>query len=80
MKLKYKPQAIKQLKRLPLRQKKKVIRKLEQLSEDALVGKPLRGELEGLRSLRAWPYRIVYRLTSRSIIIFSIAHRQSAYK
>ena len=80
MKLRYKTQAVKQLKRLPLKEKRKIVRKLDALSEDPLSGKPLRGELEGLRSLRAWPYRIIYKLTKNSIIIYSVAHRQSVYK
>ncbi len=79
MKLKYKPQAVKQLKRLPTIEQRKVIRKLESLAEQPSSGKPLRGELEGLRSLRAWPYRIIYKLTKSLIIIYSVAHRQSAY-
>lgn len=79
MRLEYKPQAIKQLKRLPMREKKKVIRKLKLLATQPQSGKPLRGELEGLRSLRAWPYRIIYKLSKRTVTVFSIAHRQAAY-
>lgn len=80
MKLRYKLRVIKQLQKIPLPQRKKIVRKLEMLLTDPLVGKPLRGELEGLRSLRAWPYRIVYKLSLRTITIYSVAHRQSAYK
>lgn len=79
MQLEYKPQAVKQLKKLPINEKKKVIRKLELLSTDPYVGKALKGELEGLYSIRAWPYRIVYQITKSSIIIYSIAHRQGVY-
>lgn len=79
MKLAYKPQAIKQLKKLPLRQKRKIVKKLEILSKDPQVGKALKGELKTLYSIRAWPYRIIYKLTKTTITIFSIAHRQSAY-
>lgn len=80
MKLVYKPQAVKQLKKLPRREAKKIIKKLEHLSQDPTVGKPLKGEFEGLRSLRAWPYRIIYQLGKRQITIFSIAHRQGVYR
>lgn len=78
--LEYKAIVLRQLKNLPPSEKKKIIRKLELLSEDSKAGKRLKGELEGLFSLRAWPYRIIYEITSKSIIIYSIAHRQSAYK
>lgn len=80
MKLEYKAIVVKQLKSFPRSEKKKIIRKLELLSKDPQIGKRLKGELEGLYSLRAWPFRIIYELTSNSIIIYSIAHRQSAYK
>ena len=80
MRLLYKSQAIKQLKKLPLVEKKKIIRKLELLPQDSYAGKALKGELGGLYSLRVWPYRIIYEITGNSIIILSVCHRQSAYK
>ncbi len=79
MRLEYKPEAVKQLKKLPYPEKKKVIRKLELLVADPYCGKSLKGELEGLKSLRAWPYRIIYEIRGKSLIVFSITHRQSAY-
>lgn len=79
MKIKYKPSAAKQLLKLPQSEKKKVIKKLELLAKNPYAGKVLRGELEGLRSLRAWPYRIVYEVENNSLIILSITHRQSVY-
>lgn len=79
MEIKYKPSAVKQLTKLPRNEKKKIIKKLELLAENPLAGKGLKGELEGLRSLRAWPYRIIYEIKDRSLIILSVTHRQSAY-
>jgi len=76
----YKPQAVKQLKKLPQSEKKKIIRKLELLATDPSAGKALKGELEGLYSIRAWPYRIVYKISGKSVIIFSVAHRQGVYR
>ncbi|OGG14799.1 hypothetical protein A2773_06895 [Candidatus Gottesmanbacteria bacterium RIFCSPHIGHO2_01_FULL_39_10] len=80
MNLSYKPQVIKQLKKLPLSEKKKVIRKLELLANDPLTGKQLKGELAGFRSLRVWPYRIIYEISKDEITVYSIAHRQGVYK
>lgn len=79
-KIEYKPQAVKQIKKLPLSEKKKVVRKLELLSEDPQAGKKLKGEFEGLYSLRAWPYRIIYKPTKTKLTIYTVTHRQSAYK
>jgi mRNA-degrading endonuclease RelE of RelBE toxin-antitoxin system len=79
MRLVYKSQVIKQLKKLPLSEKKKVVRKLEALNDDPQAGKALKGELKGLYSVRAWPYRIIYSINKSIITIFSISHRQSGY-
>lgn len=80
MLLEYKPIAVKQIKKLPLSEKKKVIRKLELLATDPLSGKALKGEFEGLYSMNAWPYRIIYEITSTSVIIYSVRYRQGVYK
>ena len=80
MKLEYRPEAVRQLKKFPKTEVKKIIRKLESLASDPHAGKILKGELEGLKSLRAWPYRIIYGVKDTSVVIYSIAHRQGAYK
>jgi mRNA-degrading endonuclease RelE of RelBE toxin-antitoxin system len=79
MKLEYRPNAIKQLNKLPEREKRKIVKKLNLLVNDPLSGKLLQGEYLGYRSLRAWPYRIIYELTKTSVRILSLSHRQSAY-
>lgn len=80
MNLKYKPQVVKQFKKFPKMEVKKIIRKLELLLTEPLTGKQLKGELDGLISLRAWPYRIIYEVKPNSVVIYSIAHRQGVYK
>lgn len=81
MKLEYSSVADKQLRKLPKTEQKKILRKLLLLALEPLIGKLLKGEFEGLRSLRAWPYRIVYEVRGEEkvLIILSIVHRQSAY-
>lgn len=79
MRLEYKPEAVKQIKKLPFSQKKKIIRKIEFLAQNPYIGKNLKGELVGLKSFRAWPYRIIYEIKDNYLIILSVVHRQSAY-
>ena len=79
MKIEYKPSAVKQIKKIHLSDQKKIIKKLELLSQNPFSGKTLKGELGGLRSIRAWPYRIVYEIKEKSLIVISVAHRQSVY-
>lgn len=80
MVLKYKPQAVKDIKKLSIPEKRKVIRKLQALAKDERSGKPLKGEFEGLWSIRAWPFRIIYEIRKKDIVVYTVKHRQSAYR
>jgi addiction module RelE/StbE family toxin len=79
MKISLLPRASKQLKKLPYKEILKVNKKLQKLTHNPYLGKPLQGEYKGLYSLRAWPYRIIYQITNRQIYIRTILHRQNAY-
>lgn len=76
------PQAGKQFKHLPRSGQIKIKKKLISLESNPLSGKKLSGELSELRSLRVWPYRIIYYINQKKqkIFITSIIHRQGAYK
>ncbi|MCD6536342.1 MAG: type II toxin-antitoxin system RelE/ParE family toxin [Thaumarchaeota archaeon] len=56
-----------------------IIRRLE---AEPFIGKPLRGELEGKRSLRIGNYRIIYKIDekNKAIILLTIRPRKTAYK
>ncbi len=75
-------QAKKDFLKLQKSQRKKVQKRLLYLESNSYVGKRLLGEFEGLRSLRAWPQRIIYLIDKKKkeIWIVSILHRQKAYK
>ncbi|PIY69483.1 hypothetical protein COY90_00420 [Candidatus Roizmanbacteria bacterium CG_4_10_14_0_8_um_filter_39_9] len=74
--------ASKQYKRLPISDKTKINKKLITLYQDPYGGKKLAGELEGIRSLRVWPYCILYAINKKTNMVemHKIAHRQSVYK
>lgn len=81
MKVDLSPRAQKDILKLPRSQQKKISKKIRLLKEDILSGKKLGGELEEQRSLRAWPYRILYFIKSdHTAWVVTIQHRQSAYK
>lgn len=73
---------LKQYKSLPKADQVKIHKKLIALQQNPYEGKKLAGELEGIRSLRAWPYRILYEINEKkkTIEIHKIAHRQGVYK
>ncbi len=66
---------------LPKVQQSKIKKKLTALQEDPYLGKKLDGELKDDRSLRAWPYRIIYSIDKEKnkILVSTILHRQGAY-
>lgn len=78
----YSPLSLKKLAKIGPAEKKKAIKKIEELRFNPLAGKPLRGEFAGLHSSRAWPLRIIYTFTpkSRTITIITIDYRGSVYK
>ena len=82
MKVEYSHTAEKQIRKLPKVKQIKVLKTIQKLKNDPYAGKKLKGEFENLRSLKIWPYRIIYRYISQEKIIFInvVSHRQGAYK
>ena len=82
MQIEYSDTAQKQLRKLPKPERIKVLKKIQLLKEDPYAGKKLMGVFEGLRSLKAWPYRIIYRYspTDKLLFINAIEHRQQVYR
>ena len=76
------PKALKQYNHLPKAEQTKIKKKLSALQLNALEGKKLSGEYAELRSLRAWPYRVIYYIDNpqEKVFVVTIAHRQGVYK
>ena len=52
------------------------------LTDPHRVGKPLRRELEGLRSARRGTYRIIYRIDEarNEVVVLRVDHRSRSYR
>lgn len=63
-------------------EQKKVKKKLLSLEINPLGGKKLSGDLSMFRSLRVWPYRIIYTINKegRRVEVSDIEHRRGVYK
>jgi len=74
--------AQKELDRVPIQYQKRILATLSVIAEDHFAGKKLKGKLSGLYSYRVWPYRIIYKVYEKQllILIIRIGHRQQAYK
>lgn len=66
---------------LPKREQQKLKKKLLELESNPFCGKKLSGEFEGNRSLKVWPYRIIYIIDEKKeqVEVRDILHRQGAY-
>ena len=82
MKINYSKTSLKQLKNLPEKNQIEILKKIEKLKNDPDIGKKLKGPLKNFRSLKVWPYRIIYQYSDSDKVIFInvIQHRQSVYK
>ncbi|HNV97669.1 MAG TPA: type II toxin-antitoxin system RelE/ParE family toxin [bacterium] len=75
------PSVLKQYNQLPENYKIRVKNKLLFLENNPYEGKKLSGKLSEIRSLRVWPYRILYYIDKKTnkIFVVTIAHRQGVY-
>lgn len=72
----------KELERLPRKFQERIVAKLYMLAADPSLGKRLQGEFEGLYTVRFWPYRIVYEIKRKELVVLvlKVAHRKSVYR
>lgn len=73
--------AQKNLEKVDVRYKKRIYLALIELSANPYIGKRLEGQLHDFYSLRVWPYRIIYQVINKELIVFvvQIKHRQGVY-
>lgn len=75
------PPARKQLRKLPHEHQVRVTEALKFLAAEPFAGKKMRGDLQDRYTLRVWPYRIIYAVHKKEIlvIVLAIGHRQGVY-
>lgn len=80
--LEVKPKAAKQLESLPEKDQERVLAAFNVLRENPNAGKQLEGKYKGFRSLRAWPYRIIYAVDHAiiTVTVVKIGHRKDVYR
>lgn len=75
------PPAERFIKSLKKDEQKKLLNRIEALSENPRLGKELVGRLSGLRSLRAGVYRVIYRIEEMKLIVLVLraGYRKNIY-
>jgi len=82
MEIIYSPESIKKLKKIPPSDLKKVKKKIDLIKANPICGKLLKGDFQGLYSIRAWPLRIIYSFDKKrqTVFIVTVDYRGSVYK
>ncbi|MCF6178594.1 MAG: type II toxin-antitoxin system RelE/ParE family toxin [Geopsychrobacter sp.] len=80
--LRIKQSAYKELQKLDKKERIHIVSTIDKLSENPHLGKILKGELTGLRRIRAGNYRVLYEINEGEvlILILRIAHRKQVYR
>lgn len=73
--------AQKNLDKIDSRYKPRILIALTALAKDPYLGKRLKGERKGEWSFEVWPYRIVYKIKRKQLVVLVIrvGHRQGVY-
>lgn len=80
--LEIKAKAQKELESLSVKDQKQVLAVFDVLRENPAAGKQLQGKFKGFRSIRVWPYRIIYVIDHKiiTVTIVKIGHRKNVYR
>ncbi|MDE0269112.1 MAG: type II toxin-antitoxin system RelE/ParE family toxin [Acidimicrobiaceae bacterium] len=79
--IRIKRSATKELARITRQDREHLIRAIDRLGKHPLTGKPLKGNLRGLRRTRIGDYRVVYQLlnSESTVLVVRVAHRREVY-
>ena len=72
----------KRLLKIPIDWQKRIFYILKELEINPFIGKKLKGRYKDDYSIRVWPYRIIYTIKKKELIVevIEIEHRGGAYK
>jgi len=69
----------KEVKRLDSSVKIKVVKQIEKIIQSPNIGKPLRYDLKGERTIYIKPYRVIYAFDKDTITFLRVEHRKTVY-
>ncbi|MGH8564828.1 MAG: type II toxin-antitoxin system RelE family toxin [Gammaproteobacteria bacterium] len=78
--LSFKPRSVRDLKKLPAECRRRIIQKIEEMTED------LAGDVKQLTNfsleyrLRVGDYRILFEIEDNTIVVYRVRHRREAYR
>ena len=80
--IRIKGSAARELKRLARPERVRIVSAIDRLAETPHLGTALKGDLRGLRRLRAGDHRVVYEVREDELVVLvvRVAHRRDVYR
>ena len=80
--LKIKKSALKEIQKLGIVDRTRVVEAIDKLPENPHIGKLLKGEQSGLRRIRVGSFRVVYEINDGEVmvLVLRVAHRKQVYR
>jgi len=78
--VKFAPRFLRGIRALDREAQARVLQGINVLKDNPRSGKPLRGEWQGVYSLRIGDYRVLYQIRGSDIILLVIGHRKHIYE
>ena len=80
--IRIKGSAAKELRRVAKPERQRIVEAIDRLAENPFSGNSLKGELRGLRRIRAGDYRVVYEVQNDVLVVLvvRVAHRRDVYR
>jgi addiction module RelE/StbE family toxin len=77
-----KPRAEKELKKINKKDYYRILSAFTILCGDPFLGKKMKGDFDGSYTYRLWPYRIIYQIHKKELIIavVRVAQREGVYR
>jgi len=60
--------------------KLKIEKQIKKIIHDPMIGKPLRYNLKGERSVYIKPFRLIYSIENNTLVLLRFEHRKKAYR
>lgn len=81
-KIQWDSRALKELRKLPQETAVRILKTVSGLTDDPLLGLPLKGAFQGFRKLRVGEFRVIYSFLKDVAIIqiLRVAHRREVYR
>lgn len=60
--------------------RKRLDKQIDKIIENPDIGKPLRYDMKGERTVYVKPYRLIYRVDGDTLVLLQFSHRKDVYR